>query len=209
MRSPRPDMFHTDCTDDETLAALAAGELAGELRRDVVAHVATCGDCRAAVASLARVFADPAVAQARSQAARAGRGGLRRLALPAAAAAVLLVAVLARPSGNAPQEPVHRAPEAPAVAEPRPVSPVGAVRRIDRLRWGAVAGADRYRVTLYRSDGRTLYRLELSDTTAPVPDSVRLSAGDAYLWKVEARTAWDRWTASKMARFTLAETRAP
>jgi hypothetical protein len=201
--APRPD-----CPDDEALAALAAGELAGEARRDVITHVASCGACRAAVASLARAFADPAVAGARSQAVGARRPGLGRLALPAAAAAVLLVAVLTRPSGNT-QDPVHRAPEASTVAGPRPISPVGAIGRTDRLHWGAVAGADRYRVTLYQSDGRTLYHLELPDTMALLPDSVPLTVSETYRWKVEARTGWDRWTTSELAHFTFTEEPAP
>jgi hypothetical protein len=207
-RSGPPEERRPDCPDDEVLAALAAGEIAPAERKDLVAHVATCGHCRAAVASLARAFADPAVAEARAGAVPASRRRILRLAVPAAAAAVVFIALLAR-SYDIPPGPAHRASDIPAAQAPVPISPHGVGERPDLLRWAGVAGAGRYRVTLYRSDGQVLYGLELPDTTTPLPDSVTLSAGQVYLWKVEARTGWDRWTASELVRFTVAEERAP
>ena len=199
----------SDCPDDETLAALAAGELASGDRSEVVAHLAACGRCRAVVASLARAYADPSVADATSGAVRRTGRRLDRFVIPAAAAAVLLVAVLARPTANAPSSPAHRASDVELMATPVPISPLGAVGRPSSLRWGAVNRADRYRVTLYRADGSTLYQLELPDTAAPLPDSVPLPAGDRYLWKVEARTGWDRWTTSELVSFTVTEDPLP
>lgn len=204
-----PDASRLDCPDDEALAALAAGELAGDDRRELLQHLAACGRCRAAVASLARVFEDPAVAKPTTTAARAGGRRLHRLVIPAAAAAAILVAVLARPAANSPSDPVHRASDVTLAAIPVPISPLGTVERPGALRWGAVIRADRYRVTLYRADGSTLYQLELPDTATPLPDSVPLPAGPRYLWKVEARTGWDRWTTSELVSFTVTEDRLP
>jgi hypothetical protein len=104
---------------------------------------------------------------------------------------------------------VHRAPGAAVAPQPHPIAPLGAVARPDRLQWKAVGGADRYRVTLYHPDGRTLYRLELPDTIALLPDSIPLTSSETYRWKVEARTGWDRWTASELARFTVTEDPEP
>lgn len=198
-----------DCPDDEALAALAAGELAGGDRSEVVAHLAACGRCRAIVVSLARAFADPAVADARSTATPGTRRRFDRFVIPAAAAAVLLVAVLARPPANSPSSPAHRASDLALAATPVPISPLGAVGPPSSLHWGAVTRANRYRVTLYRPDGSTLYQLELADTAAPLPDSVPLPAGHRYLWKVEARTGWERWTTSELVSFTVTEDRLP
>jgi hypothetical protein len=209
LRTSAADAIRTDCPDDETLAALAAGELPSGDRGEVVAHLAGCGRCRAVVGSLARAFEDPSVSKARRTAGP--RPGLRldRLAIPAAAAAVLLVAVLARPAANAPSGPAHRASDVPIAATPVPISPLGAVGRPQALRWGAVTRADRYRVTLFGAGGSMLYQLELPDTAAPLPDSVPLPAGHRYLWKVEARTGWDRWTTSDLVSFTITEGRLP
>ncbi|HEY7612780.1 MAG TPA: hypothetical protein VH764_07290 [Gemmatimonadales bacterium] len=208
-RSGPPGERRPDCPDDEALAALAAGEIAVAERKHLVAHVATCGHCRAAVASLARAFADPAVAEARAGAVPAARRRLYRVAVPAAAAAVVFVALFARSGGDIPPDSLHRASDVPAAQAPVPLSPRGPVERPDLLRWAGVGGAGRYRVTLYRSDGQVLYGLELPDTATPLPDSVPLTTGQVYLWKVEARTGWDRWTASELVRFTVAEERAP
>jgi len=125
------------------------------------------------------------------------------------AAAVLFIALFVRSGSNGPATPVHRASDVPAAQAPVPISPHGPGERPDLLRWAGVAGAGRYRVTLYRSDGQVIYGLELPDTTTPLPDSVTLSAGQVYLWKVEARTGWDRWTGSELVRFTVAEEGAP
>ena len=132
-----------------------------------------------------------------------------RFVIPAAAAAVLLVAVLVRPTANPPSPPTHRASDVELTAIPIPISPLGAVGRPSSLRWGAVTRTDRYRVTLYRADGSTLYQLELPDTAAPLPDSIPLPAGHRYLWKVEARTGWDRWTTSELVSFTVTEDPLP
>jgi hypothetical protein len=72
------------------------------------------------------------------------------------------------------------------------------------LRWSAAAGADRYRVTLFDADGRVLYETEVGETVAPLPDSVAPGPGRPYLWKVEARTGFDRWSASDLVEFTVA-----
>jgi hypothetical protein len=62
---------------------------------------------------------------------------------------------------------------------------------------------------LYAPEGRVIYEAELPDTAAPLPDSVSLVPGRQYLWKVDARTGWDRWTSSPLLRFTLGEGARP
>jgi hypothetical protein len=71
------------------------------------------------------------------------------------------------------------------------------------LRWESAAGADLYRVTLFQRDGRVMYRSELRDTAAALPDSVCLAAGGSYLWKVEARTGWEQWASSPLVDFSI------
>jgi hypothetical protein len=189
-----------ECLDDDTLAALAEGSLDASARPVALAHLAECPRCRGVVASVARALADTKVS--REVGAAEGRGRrFYRVALPAAAAAALIILALPRPSGDG--ELAHRGPTITASTAPEPVSPVGAVAEPRSLRWASVAGADRYRVTLFDATSRVLYERVLSDTEAVLPDSIRFAPGRSYLWKVDARTGYDRWAASSLVEFRV------
>jgi hypothetical protein len=188
-----------ECLDEELLAAVVDGSLDAEVRDKALHHLATCGYCRRAVASLASALNDPAVAAA----VRRGSGSVRRwsrLAIPAAAAAVLAIAVL----GHYEAGPLkHRGAPITQATQPEAISPLGLGDRPAQLRWGAVPEAELYRVTLFQADGRVLYEIEARDTSVVLPDSVRLMPGGSYLWKVEARTGWNRWSASRLFEFSV------
>jgi anti-sigma factor ChrR (cupin superfamily) len=188
------------CLDDDTIAALAEGTLDVHSRAAAILHLADCAQCRVAVASVARALADPAVARKIPRPTGAGRR-LWQVAVPAAAAAiVLLVAMPGRKDDGAP---LHRAPTITAVSAPVPMSPVGIVAAAETLRWTTVGGADRYRTTLFDDAGAVLFETQTANTVAALPDSVRLAPGRSYLWKVEARTGWDRWSASELIEFSI------
>jgi hypothetical protein len=188
------------CLDDETIAALAEGTTGSESRAVVMQHLATCARCRLAVASVVRALADPAVGR-EIPAVGPGRRRLLQIAIPAAAAAVILL--LAMPSRQDDTAPSHRAPTITAVASPALVSPVGIVADADALRWHRVSGADRYRATLFDDAGAVVYETQTVDTTVVLPETLRLEAGRSYLWKVEARTGWGRWSASDLVEFSI------
>jgi hypothetical protein len=191
------------CLQDDMLAALADGSLAPDLRASVLPHVASCPRCRGAVAAIARALADPAVA--RELAVAPGRRRPYRLVVPLAAAAVLLL-LLSSPGDD--RSIVHRGPPPPPPATtPVPRSPVGVVATVNELRWSYVAGADRYRVTVFDATGGVVFATEASDTVALFPDSIALVPGASYLWKVDARTGFDRWAASELAEFSVAGSR--
>jgi hypothetical protein len=193
-----------DCLDDNTVAALAEGSLDAAARAAAMVHLAGCPRCVTAVASVARALADPRVSREVAGAEGRGRHRFYRIALPMAAAAILIILALPRRTGDSGA--IHRAPTLTATAAPAPMSPVGVVAEPELLRWASVAGADRYRVTLFDAESRVLYEKELTDTVAAIPDSIRFSAGRPYLWKVEARTGWDRWVASSLVEFHVAGT---
>jgi putative zinc finger protein len=187
-----------DCLQDDLIAAFADGSLAPDARVPLLAHVATCARCRGAVASVARALADPSVA--RELSGPLDRRRWFRLAVPLAAAAVLVLLVWS-PGGD--QSGGHRgAPPPPSTPVPR--SPVGAVAAVGDLRWTSVAGADRYRVTVFDATGGAVYVAEVRDTFVDFPDSIALVPGAAYLWKVDARTGFDRWARSDLAEFRVA-----
>jgi hypothetical protein len=191
-----------DCLDDATLAALAEGALDATARAKALPHLAGCPRCRGVVASVSRALADRSVA---TEIARLERTQRRYwIALPIAAAAALVLA-LGVPRWLE-QGPTHRGPPGADQAAPRPLAPIGTVAAATTLRWASVAGADRYRVVLFDAAGRVVYENQLADTVANLPDSITLAPGPPYLWKVEARMGWDRWSASELVRFSIGAT---
>jgi hypothetical protein len=191
-----------ECLDDATLAALADGALDATARAAVLPHLATCPRCRGVVASVARSLGDPAVAREVAVVEGRSRRRLLRVGLPAVAAAILLA--LALPRWVHEIRGGHRGPPIPVALAPHPVAPVGTVANAAALRWTAVAGANRYRITLFDAAGRVLYETRATDTVVALPDSITLMPGRPYLWIVEARVGWDRWSTSELVRFSIA-----
>jgi hypothetical protein len=195
----RTDAVAPACLDDHAVAMFADGTLDAASRAALIPHLADCSRCRRLTASVARALADQPIADER----RPGRG-LRtrravRLAAPLAAAAVLLVFLW--PSGP---DDSHRAPTITEAAAPTPRAPAGRVETAERLVWSSVGGADQYRVTLFDDAGSVLFATRATDTAAAIPDSVSLTAGRTYFWKTEARSGFDRWSASPLVEFTIA-----
>jgi hypothetical protein len=71
------------------------------------------------------------------------------------------------------------------------------------LAWSSLDQAKRYRVLVFDAEGTILYRAEADDSVLPLPDSLRLSPGQPYFWKVEADTGWDRWVSSRLVEFSV------
>ncbi len=203
--------FHTgetpiakpDCLDEHTVAALADGTLDAETRGRALVHLATCALCRRAVASVAEALADgPITHEIEIVEGRRRRGGpLVRIAVPLAAAATVLL-LLWSPADD--RSPGHRGPPPPPATTPILRSPVGAVSAAKELRWSHVAGADRYRVTVFDATGGVVLAADVSDTVVAFPDSIVLVPDVSYLWKVDARTGFDRWATSELTEFRIA-----
>jgi len=187
------------CLSEAAVAALVDGQSRGAAHQAAVAHLAGCARCRAMVASVARL----AIAADVAREAPAARALWRRWQVPVAAAAAVLLAVVAWPRRDNQIDTGHRAPTFTAAAAPVPLAPVAAVAEARALRWSAVPGADRYHVTLFDAGGRVRYEAQLLDTVAALPDSVALLPGQSYLWSVEARIGWDRWTSSPLTEFSV------
>ena len=197
-----PSTRGPECLDETTLASLADGTLAAEAREGAVTHLASCPHCRAAVGSMARLLADQEVRGAVPRPVGQPWRRIVRLAVPLMAAAILLV-VFALPRRGEVVPPPHRGTSLPG-ATPMLVSPVGVVAEGSLLRWTTVPGADRYRITVFDSNSKIVFGDETSDTMLALPDSAALEPGRTYLWMVEARTGWDRWSASAPVTFSIA-----
>lgn len=196
-----PSTRGPECLDETTLASLADGKLEAGAREVAVSHLAGCPYCRAAVASMARLLADQEVHGAVPRPMGQPWRRIVRLAVPLTAAAILLV-VFALPRRGEVVSPPHRGTPATA-ATPMLVSPVGVVADGSLLRWTAVSGADRYRITVFDSNSKIVFGDETSDTMLALPDSAALEPGRTYLWMVEARTGWNRWSASAPVTFSI------
>jgi len=207
LRQARADAVPTDestCLDPDTLGALADGSLDDPHRVSVLPHLASCARCRAAVASIARLLADPAVARELAPGrVRAPAGRWLPWTVPLAAAALLVVVL--GPLGVSRRAPggLHRATTLEAGSIPEAVHPVGDVTAARELQWQPVTGADRYRVTIFAPTGEVVYAVEGAETATVLPDSVALVSDQAYLWKVEARVGFDRWVSSPLVPFSL------
>ncbi len=58
-------------------------------------------------------------------------------------------------------------------------------------------------MTLFDKVGKLLFEMESADTMTALPDSIGLAPGRLYLWKVEARTGWERWVSSELIEFRV------
>lgn len=151
--------------------AAASGTGAAVARADV--HVATSVHAEAAGAA-ANVARLPAPAR---------RANAWRVALPLAAALAVVSAVgvwLVRDRARTSPPDVLRG----APGEARLVEPVGAIAAPPaRLRWNAVAGAERYRVELYDAQGARLATAVTADTVIAIASLVP-AAPAAGEWRV-------------------------
>ena len=198
------------CLDELGIAELVEGTGDEVRRAPLLAHVAACAACRAAVASLSRLLAEPAV---RSEAARIAvrpwRARGRRLAglggAALAAAAVLLLLVSGPWRTDRPAAPDLRELTVTLSVPPAPVTPAGPVETRPLFVWTSVPRASRFHLTLFDARGSIVWETETADTSVVVPDSIVLTAGAPYLWQVRARIGWDRWSESRLTEFTVAE----
>lgn len=193
----------TACLDDHLVAALADGSLDPDLHRSVLPHLRSCPACLAAVGSVSAALADPGIARELSALERPRSSPrprrLYRFALPVAAAAVLL---LAWPP-PAVDDGLHRGGTVTAGSVPVPISPIDGASPDAALVWHPAAGADLYRVVLFHESGEVLYEHQTPDTTAALPPTVDLVPGRTYLWRIDARIGWDRWSSSDLHPFRV------
>jgi putative zinc finger protein len=179
----------------EDVAAYLDRAVAETDRARIEEHLAECGVCRLEVVDVHRVLRKHSLT----------RRWVRGIGIAAAAAALLLVfgpLALRQETG-----PTYREPPVTTAAAPTPLAPRGAVTAVSPLTWSAVPRADRYRVRVYDAAGNIMWEAETPDTATAVPEAVSLVAGEAYYWKVEARTGVDRWAASDLTRFTIGPAR--
>ena len=181
---------------------LQSGEVASYLdrglppteRERVEAHLVDCAECRREVIEVSRLRHTPA--------------SRRRWLVfaPAAAAAAILIAVLARPADTPGPGPVLRgggggelgltvslvAPTDNGTVEGRGVT----------FTWRSAGDGASYRLTVADERGDVVWSGASADTTTQLPDSVTLRAGRAYFWYVDALLPDGRSLTSGARRLT-------
>lgn len=177
------------------IANYVHGDVGGEARALIDAHLAACSECRLEAAEVSRII----------RTAPAARSVSRRIWIPAAAAAALALLWVAPRARREQGEPQHRdVPVAMvAVEAPRPVAPIGTVDSVPGLVWSSVPYANNYRIRLFDADGTLLWEREAADTVVPIPDSITLRPRLLYYWRVEAHTGFDRRSESDLIEFRL------
>ena len=197
------------CLDEFAVVELVHETVDPDRRAAMLVHLASCPTCRSEVAALSRLTAAPAI-RGELEATEPTRPGTTRrrfarvagtIGFAAAAAAVAFLLVPRLRQVEDPSAPDHRAPVLTLSAPPEAIAPVGAAEMPVRFVWTSVPRADRYALTLFDRAGTMLWEFQTPDTVAVVPDSVALSSGLSYFWKVEARTDFDRWSESGLVEF--------
>jgi hypothetical protein len=164
-------------------------------RERILTHLAACPECRTAYAAVGHIDPEPAGEDyrgfvTRGLAAYDNRNQPSRwrralwLGVPAAAAAVLLVALNVRQPVVPLSEPSTDVRGGTALA---PEAPAGAVDRVTAFRWSAPAGAARYRVTVRDAAGREMFSRESAQS--PITGIVLPLRPGRYAWVVEALDA--------------------
>lgn len=187
------------CPDAAELAAFFEGRLDGSRRADVVAHLADCAECRAALGALGRLTTSelPMVPAALLDAAagRPSRPRWGRAAAAMAAAACVLFAVSI--SRNAPEQP-GTAVSTPAAISPEPPDDVrakapGAAPQLmapevgatlgapTRFEWTPVAGAVQYQLHVLTGDGDIVFDATTTDTGIEYSGAAE-RPGPFYAW---------------------------
>ena len=199
--APRP----AECPPPERIWRAARGELGTREVREVVEHVAACGECAEAW-RLARALGEE-VAEEGAEPAPAAGGRTILLPWPWAAAAAVVLALFAaglwwsgRP-GEARRPapaPVYR--QGAEIAIRSEVPPGKALPRDHaELAWSGAPDGSTYDLSVSTEDLRTLDQAEdLEEARYTVPEKAfeGLSAGAKVLWRVEAHLPDGRTVAS-------------
>jgi anti-sigma factor RsiW len=186
----RDDTRNEHLTTDDA-AAYVDGQLAAAERAAIDSHLAQCAECRLEIVDVTRLV--------RAAPRRRRWTILAPLAAAAAAALILFIA----PQRNRDAAPPLREPAVTTTVAPTLATPRGGVAVLRAMTWSSVPHADQYRVTLFDRDGNVAWRTQSADTTVLLPDTVHITRGVPYYWKVDARIELGRWVSSELTSFTL------
>jgi hypothetical protein len=192
-------------------------------RRRIHAHLADCPRCAETLAAVYRMpetlarrdDASPATARLRRRAesfvqrpatTRSEIGRRPKLALAAFASVVILsVVLLAYLQRDAVAPDRFRTPEAEtSLATIAPAHRLTVDAESLAFRWAPLPNATAYRLLLYTQDGAGHWTGRSPTTRLALPDTVAVTPGAQYLWRVEAVFSDGATTSSELRAFTVA-----
>ena len=181
----------------EDVAAYLSGTLTPGDQAAVEEHLAECRECRGQVVAARRLL-------------RTHKVPNRRIWLvPAAAAAVLLLAVFFRAPGFQPGPEPVRSGQGTASGEAGSRIAVLAPADGDSLAVGSItfvwrgqSGKPLFQFTLTDGSGRAVWTGATTDTTLTLPRAVSLDRGRTYFWTVDALSADGRSLTTRNHRFS-------
>jgi hypothetical protein len=199
--------------DGESMVAFVEGNTPPADRADLLAHLLDCGDCRQAVASVARLLEAPDVKREIDRLNAVPRRKQRRRVMSAVVAAGVLAAGLLFvfiPASWRTAQPRYREESLTGASAPRLVAPIAAATAVDAFRWTSVPRADRYRITVFARDGSVIWEAQTRDTAIALSQLSGRLTSDTILWRVEAHVGWeDRWTSSDLATLIVHRATSP
>jgi hypothetical protein len=168
----------------ERLAAYLDHELSPAARDDLLAHFAECAACRQEMTALRRLI----------QQQRKPRSWSAAMPLLVAAAAMIVVLVVpsVRRIDNQSKSSIRSGTALTPIDQPPTISTISPAddatleERRAAFVWRSVGANATYRFTLQDSTGASVWSATAEDTSAVLPDSVRLAPGQ-YYWSVAAR----------------------
>jgi anti-sigma factor RsiW len=171
-----PDNYGEGHMSDLEIAAYLDHGLPPNKMDEIEEHLARCPACRDNVVST----------QAFISRSRRSQRLTKVAAVLLAAAAITVVAVPSIRKSNLDRE-AMRSEE--TVARLRVYGPIGETKQApERFMWGSDPTALTYHVTITTKAGADVWSGSSSDTSIVLPSSVILTAGERYLWVVDAMT---------------------
>jgi len=193
-----------ECLDEMTIAELAEGVAGEEVRAAAAQHLVTCASCRSQLTELRAALNDASMVAALPRGGATRRLRFAFVGTAGLVAAAVLVFAIGRNTSRSESDAPLRDETGALVVPPIAVAPVDIVSGTPVFRWSSVPRANRYRVKVFEPDGVVVWETQTSDTTAVPPSPITLRRATRYLWKVEARTDFDRWVGSTLTEFQIA-----
>ncbi|NBC16996.1 MAG: hypothetical protein GVY18_06730 [Bacteroidetes bacterium] len=207
--------------NDFDIARYVDGAVDPQERQRFEAHLQTCELCRASVADVVRLqdavsrapdvsvpdeALKEAVALAEEDEASRTRGGAVPPVWRYAVAAVIVVGLgigawylLSSPEPDRFRAPVTA--DEVGLLEP---SDGAQVQSLPSLRWTTQEDAMAYRVSIYTPEGTLVWQADTTAARVAPPRTLSCSAGDTYVWRVEALLADGTARGSPLHAFTCA-----
>lgn len=173
------------CVVPEALLAVLRREGSEEQRLEVLDHVMSCGACSSEFELLRSV--EQAGAEPTERARPAAPRLARRVAIPLALAASVLLVIMVGQKQRSPEGPDVERGTSSGVTLLEPPEEIAAGTR-PTFTWKPVAGAQGYEIEVLDENGAVVWSAKTSSTSAILSDPLLLVPGKTYRWWVRATT---------------------